>query len=877
MSTVSAPLSFTSIPVGKCVGEHLYLHYLALDKLLPYWQEKVQQASQLAGVDEGRDFNVVKLWKHGDELSLLSYPDFFGSGFPTLGRSWRVSFSRGTTVYRTYEESCNPPILHRKELLLPPGHEGVEEYRALTEAAESLGLFDDPHRIGTREYWYRLLAERGYEIDGHSLVPVANAVGECIAEVCNSPEIQRHLTALSRSNFSAPIQALWRHGLITASRSLFDYGCGRGDDIRALLTNGITATGWDPYYAREAEKHHADTVNLGFVINVIEDLAERVEALQSAYSYTRGILSVAAMLSSQAPPEGKPYRDGYLSSRNTFQKYYSQSQLRDFIEQTLDEPAIAVGPGVFFVFRDKELEQQFLANRYGRKAHTALLRGWVYERVKREGRTSQRKRDRQQKIPREEALFTAHQAIFFSLWERCLELGRPPENGDITESLQQDLLMNVGSLGRAMRICHKYFDPGELERAAQRRKEDLLVFAAMHQFQKAHPYRRLDECLQRDIRYFYGNYGSLQDAARTALFDLVNLERLDNACRVAFERGFGWLEESHSLQLHVSLLPRLPSILRIYVGCATALYGDISQFDLVKIHIRSGKATLMRFEDFNDCGLPRMIERVKVRLREQDLDIFTYDERYPPPLLYHKSRYINEEFLYYDEQVAFEEQLQNLGMLQFDGYGPSAADFLDELRRRRWEVSGMQLARAHYVPDLDDACGTNFTYRNLIECGHTQQRTKLDNLPRQPETYTALYELASNILDPVIDYFGMIELTYGFCSAVLAKQISTRIAPHLDQHAGHEKNKLGKPICSRLGIACDFLIRDEDMEEVAYWVANNTPFDRIYYYGRNRPIHVSFSHTPARQFVHMIESSSGKFIPKVKRIKSEVARSYGSK
>jgi len=37
--------------------------------------------------------------------------------------------------------------------------------------------------------------------------------------------IQRHLTALSRYNFSAPVQALSRHGLVRPELTFFDYGC----------------------------------------------------------------------------------------------------------------------------------------------------------------------------------------------------------------------------------------------------------------------------------------------------------------------------------------------------------------------------------------------------------------------------------------------------------------------------------------------------------------------------------------------------------------------------------------------------------------------------------------------------------------------------
>ena len=35
----------------------------------------------------------------------------------------------------------------------------------------------------------------------------------------------------------------------TGNASLFDYGCGRGDDVRGLVENGLDAAGWDPYYA----------------------------------------------------------------------------------------------------------------------------------------------------------------------------------------------------------------------------------------------------------------------------------------------------------------------------------------------------------------------------------------------------------------------------------------------------------------------------------------------------------------------------------------------------------------------------------------------------------------------------------------------------
>ena len=69
----------------------------------------------------------------------------------------------------------------------------------------------------------------------------------------------------------------------------------------------------------------------------------------------------------------------------------------------------------------------------------------------------------------------------------------------------------------------------------------------------------------------------------------------------------------------------------------------------------------------------------------------------------------------------------------------------------RREIDGFKLARASSLPDLNDPCGDNFCYRDLIECGETQAATGIENLPRQTASFNALYDLTVNVLDPVID------------------------------------------------------------------------------------------------------------------------------
>lgn len=851
--------------VGKRVADHLYLHVTALDNLTPATRGRIDAAALLAKVVADTDFNVIKLHENGEQLSFLAYDAFWDASFPVLSKSWRINLATGTVVYRDYAESRNPPILHRKELLLSAGDPRIPGYAALTRTAEALGLFDDPSRIGFREQWLTRIAQQGYALRGAEFLPVANVELDSdmsFPTVLAGP-IQRHLTALSRTNLSAPVQALWRHGLIGPERTFFDYGCGKGDDVRTLCANGIDASGWDPHFCSAADLRSADTVNLGFVINVIEDLDERVEALRRAYGHADGVLAVAAMLASQQSPDGRKHGDGYLTSRNTFQKYFTQVQLRDFIEHVLDESAIAVGPGVFFVFKDKNLEQRFLQRRYGARVARATQGAWL--RITRAARVPAPRRVREPKPSREALFIAAHQAQLHALWLAHVELGRPPTPDELVTELVEQLGAG-GAWGKLCGIARSAFDDEPREHAERQKQQDLMVFAALQQFGKRQPYRDLDVGLQRDIRYHFGDYTALQHAARSLLGELNHPEKLHAMCADASTRGLGWFEDSHSLQLHAQLVSKLPALLRIYIACATVLVGDIADFDLVKIHIRSGKVTLLQYDDFDISPLPRLRQRVKVRLRELDLDLFEYgsDDR-PAPLLYFKSRFINEECAYYPEQVEFEAHCDRLGLLPSAGEEPSAAVFYATLEARRWEIDGYRLIRSQRIPALDAPCGGELTYRQLIECGETQRRTGLSNLPRQPDTYTALYELASAILDPVIDYFGMIELSYGFCSAELAREIPGRIAPTLDQHAAHELNRRGKPICERLGAACDFLVADEDMEEVALWVAANTPFDRLYFYGADRPIHVSYSHTPARQFVRMTPNASGVRVPRIDR------------
>lgn len=166
-------------------------------------------------------------------------------------------------------------------------------------------------------------------------------------------------------------------------------------------------------------------------------------------------------------------------------------------------------------------------------------------------------------------------------------------------------------------------------------------------------------------------------------------------------------------------------------------------------------------------------------------------------------------------------------------------------------------------PSLDQKASHHFSYRDLIECGGTAKRHVLFIEPKQAATWSALSLLATQILDPVVEQFGPITLSYGFCSPELARKIAKNrhphIAPSLDQHCSHEINQHQKIICARRGAACDFIVNDHsvDMQRVSVWICQNLTFDRLYYYGKTSPIHISYG-PDMNQFVQLMTTNPDK-------------------
>ena len=412
----------------------------------PEIRERIERAAAAA---EGPDWNVVKV--QGDAVSLLLYEAFDEAAFPALLAAVRVNLSDGSVARTDYRDRANPPILHRKETLLRPDDPRRPAFAALTRLAEEHKLFAEPHRIGTRKAWLERVEAAGLVVQGARL----------LHRETTPVDVVRHRTAIIRRDLSQPVQMLVSHRIVTESTTVLDYGCGQGDDVAALAANGFQAFGWDPHYAPDGPRRPADVVNLGFVLNVIEDRHERAETLMAAYGFARRALSVAVMPLGKYTFDGlRPYGDGYVTARGTFQKYFAQQELRDFIAQVLGEAPVAFAPGIFVVFRDKELEQEVLLKRQARD----IIRPVGLRAPERDAPGGAARPELAERI----------RAELEMLWTAIVERGRVLDAEEFPDALHERLRAANVSPARAIQIC--LADPSSrdnLAAAASARREDL--------------------------------------------------------------------------------------------------------------------------------------------------------------------------------------------------------------------------------------------------------------------------------------------------------------------------------------------------------------------------------------------------------------------
>ena len=343
------------------------------------------------------------------------------------------------------------------------------------------------------------------------------------------------------------------------------------------------------------------------------------------------------------------YKDGVITKWNTFQKYYSQAEIRSYIEQVLKTKAIALGQGIFAIFKDKSLEEEFYLNRQyqlNEQPANALWQQLTTRPTAKKGpATTQVK-----------SLYEKHRELFNDFWQQCLTLGRTPANDEFECS--DNIRRIIGSHKKAFELMADTMGLASFEKAQQQRRSHVLVYFSLSLFEKRKAKAHMPARLQRDIKALFDSYNTAIDQAQSLLFSVGKPENIANACAQAYQAfNCGNLLDSKSYSFNRILLNQMPAVIRVYVGCAIQLYGDIDDIDIIKVHIRSGKVTLLKYDDFTNKALPLLTERTKIRLHDLDIDFFFYGDEFPYPPLYDKSVYMTKNTKEHGQQLRFEKRI----------------------------------------------------------------------------------------------------------------------------------------------------------------------------------------------------------------------------
>lgn len=491
---------------------------------------------------------------------------------------------------------------------------------------------------------------------GNQAPPARKACATC------TNMVQRHKTAMGRAHLSRPVRLALTSGVIHREVTLLDYGCGRGDDVRTLSGLGYDCVGWDPAYRPDGELRISEVVNLGYVVNVIEDPIERVETLRTAWHLATRVLIVAARVDVQAQQDkSEQLADGVVTVRGTFQKYYTQSELRDWIDHTLDVLSVAVAPGIFFVFRTEEDRQRFSSTLFHRQMSAPI------------GRVS-------------DAFFDANRGLLTPLIDFIETRGRIPQPEEIASA--PELAEVFGSIRRAFSVVCRATGKHAWKEIRNQRRDDLLIYLAMQRFRKRPRFSELPLELRNDVRAFCGTYtGACREADRL-LFSAGKNEQVDRACR---EAEFGKLTPD-AIYFHVSGLARMPPVLRALEGCARVMVGEVEGTSLIKLRRGRPKVSYLSYPEFDDVAHPPLAFSVVVQLDTMVAKYYDYSGRANPPILHRKEAFVPLDYPGRERFARLTRQEEKRGLLNRDEIG-TLRGWQDLLEAEEFKVAGHVLRR----------------------------------------------------------------------------------------------------------------------------------------------------------------------------------------
>lgn len=480
-------------------------------------------------------------------------------------------------------------------------------------------------------------------------------------------------TAMRRLELSRPLRVAAEQAVFVPGDRIFDYGSGHGSDVQFLRQLGYEAAGWDPVHNPEAAIQPADVVHLGYVLNVIEEPSARAATLHNAWSLTHRALIVAVRstheLASIARPTG--HGDGVRTGAETFQKLFGQLEAREYLTGQLSREAVPITVGTFLIFRDAEQHEAWLERR--RQARRPLPR--------------RRRAPQPRKTVRDRA-YDEYRQLLEPLEAFVGLHGRLPAPDELPSP--EGLLEVFGSVPKAFQVIKHVADEPWWDAAAEDRKQELMIRFALARLRRRPKFRELPEVVRRDVKSLWGSYKAACGEADALLFSIADEGRLRDSARSALVGK----STPDAIYIHVDYLDQWPAPLRVLVGAASTLSGEVEGANLVKVHLDKARVSWLIYPDFETDPHPALAESWSVDLRELDVRPVDYRMRENPPVLHRKELFVGQDHPLYETFRRLTEQEIRHGLLEQAATIGTRDGWEERLRQSGWQLRGHRLVRA---------------------------------------------------------------------------------------------------------------------------------------------------------------------------------------
>jgi DNA phosphorothioation-associated putative methyltransferase len=376
--------------------------------------------------------------------------------------------------------------------------------------------------------------------------------------------------------------------------------------VRVLEGLDLNVSGWDPVYFPEGRLEPADIVLLTYVLNVIEDPAERQRTLKHAWDLTRTALVVSARLRWERNQiKGVEHSDGILTSRNTFQYLFAAGELRDYVQDITSVRCLSAAPGIVYAFKSEDARLGYMVRRVA---------------------------------PGSEWLASQDAASAITAVVDYLERrGRIPSLDEMPGAM-------AGLLGHLRtselhRLVHQSASPAKVEAGAKRTTLDTLLVLAVELFHGRGPSSSLPLAVQLDVRAFFSSYAEACQRADRLLLKL----RDDSYVRRAMTGSAVGKFTPTALYVHRRALHRMPVVLRLYEHCASIAAGRPAAWTIAKLRHQGRGVSWLDYPDFDTDPHPRLLSSYIVDLGTLKSSFLSYADSTNRPLLHRKHEFLAPE------------------------------------------------------------------------------------------------------------------------------------------------------------------------------------------------------------------------------------------